>query len=79
PSFSGLTDEDARAAYLESVVAAAYIETQTTKEERARILERIGSGFSADQALHEAMGLDTDELDARVQQMILDEFPSIGS
>lgn len=79
PSFSGLTDEDARAAYLESVVAAAYIETHTTKEERARILERIGSGFSADQALHEAMGLDTDELDARVQQTILDEFPSIGS
>jgi len=79
PSFSGLSDEDARAAYLESVVAAAYIEAHTTKAQRARMLERIGEGFSADQALHEAIGLDTDALDAAVQQSILDEFPSIGS
>jgi tetratricopeptide (TPR) repeat protein len=79
PSFSGLSDEDARAAYLESVVAAAYIEAHTSKAQRARMLERIGAGFSADQALHEALGLDTDGLDAAVQKSILDEFPSIGS
>ena len=78
PSFSGLSDEDARAAYLESVVAAAYIESQTTKEERARMLKRMGSGYSVDQALHEATGLDTDALDAAIQKVILDEFPTIG-
>lgn len=77
-SFSGLSDEDARAAYLESVVVAAYIEARTSKAQRARMLERIGAGFSADQALHEAIGLDTDALDVAVQQSILDEFPAIG-
>ncbi len=79
PSFSGLSDEDARAAYLESVVAAAYIEARTNRRQRARMLERIGEGFSIDQALHEAMGIDTDALDAAIQQTILDEFPTIGS
>lgn len=77
-SFSGLSDEDARAAYLESVVVVAYIEARTSKAQRARMLERIGAGFSADQALHEAIGLDTDALDVAVQQSILDEFPAIG-
>ncbi len=79
PSFSGLSDEDARAAYLQSVVAAAFIEEHTTKEERARILSRIGEGYSIDQALHEAMGMDTDDLDAAVQRSILEEFPAIDS
>lgn len=79
PSFSGLTDSDARAAYLQSVVAAAWIEGRTTREQRARILERIGSGFSVDQALHEAVGLDTESLDAAVQASILAEFPDLGS
>jgi hypothetical protein len=79
PSFSGLSDEDARAAYLESVVAAAWIEERTTREQRARLLQRIGEGFSADQALHEALGLDTDGVDAAVQESILSEFPSLES
>ena len=61
------------------MVAAAYIEAHTTKGQRARMLERIGAGFSADQALHEAIGLDTDGLDAALQKSILDEFPTIGS
>jgi tetratricopeptide (TPR) repeat protein len=79
PSFSGLSDEDARAAYLQSVVAAAWIDERTTREQRARMLRRIGEGFSADQALHEALGLDTEGVDAAVQQAILSEFPSMGS
>jgi len=79
PSFSGLSDRDARAAYLQSVVAAAWIEERTTREQRARILERIGSGFSADQALHEALGMDTETLDAAVRASILAEFPELGS
>lgn len=79
PSFSGLTDEDARAAYLQSVVATAYIEEHTSKEERARMLSRIGEGYSVDQALHEAMGMDTDDLDQAVQREILEEFPAFES
>jgi hypothetical protein len=79
PSFSGLSDEDARAAYLQSVVATAFIEEHTTNEQRARMLSRIGEGYSIDQALHEAMGMDTDDLDAALQQAILAEFPAIGS
>ena len=78
-SFSGLSDEDARAAYLESVIAIAYIEDHTTKLQRARMLSRIGGGFSVDQALHEAIGMDTDALDEQIRQSILDEFPAIGS
>lgn len=75
-SFSGLSDEDARIAYLESVVVAAWLERQTTREQRARLLARLGGGFSVDQALHEAIGMDTDALDAAVQREIRSEFPS---
>jgi len=42
------------------------------------MLKRMGSGYSVDQALHEATGLDTDALDAAIQKVILDEFPTIG-
>jgi len=77
PSFSGLSDDDARAAYLQSVVAAEWIEDHTDRDARARLLRRIGEGYSADQALHEAVGLDTDALDEVLQAGILGEFPEI--
>ena len=38
----------------------------------------MGEGWSADQALRESMGKDTQELDVAVQQTILDEFPVIA-
>jgi len=74
-SFSGLTDESARYAYLQSVVTVGYIQSQTDVDDRRRLLERIGEGFSVDQALHEVMGVDTDGLDARVQAELRREFP----
>ncbi len=77
-SFSGLTDEDARIAYLESVVVADWIESRTDRLQRARLLSRLGSGFSIDQALHEMLGMDTDELDAAVQAEIRSEFPELA-
>jgi tetratricopeptide (TPR) repeat protein len=77
PSFSGLSDEDARAAYLESILAAAWLHERTDRAARARLLGRLSAGFSADQALHEAVGLDTDELDAAVREEVLAEFPPI--
>lgn len=77
-SFSGLSNEDARIAYLESVMAAAWIEQRTSREQRAHLLERLGGGFSIDQALHEVVGVDTEGLDAALQQEILAEFPELA-
>ncbi len=78
PSFSGLDDEDARAAYLQSVVTVAWIGSRTSRDERAQILTRIGEGRSADQALYEVLGLDTQGVDAAVQTQILSEFPDLS-
>lgn len=74
-SFSGLGDARARDAYLQSVVTVAYIESKTDVAARRRLLERLGDGFSIDQALYEAMGVDTDGLDAAVKREIQSEFP----
>ncbi len=73
--FSGLGDARARDAYLQSVVTVAYIESKTDVAARRRLLERLGQGFSIDQALYEAMGLDTDGLDVAVRREIQSEFP----
>jgi hypothetical protein len=74
-SFAGLTNERARDAYLQSVVTVGYIHSRTKVEERRRILQLIGEGFSVDQALHDVMGIDTDGLDLAVQAEIRREFP----
>lgn len=73
--FSGLADARARDAYLQSVVTVAFIESKTDVAARRRLLGRLGEGFSIDQALYEAMGLDTDGLDAAVRSDIQSEFP----
>ena len=74
-SFSGLGDDEARNAYLQSVVTVGYIHSKTTVAERRQLLEQIGAGFSVDQALHQVMGLDTEGLDAAVRADIQREFP----
>ena len=74
-SFSGLTDERARDAYLQSVITVGYIHAQTDVEGRRRLLTMIGEGFSVDQALYEVMGIDTQGLDRAVQREIRFEFP----
>jgi hypothetical protein len=75
-SFAGLTDDSARDAYLQSVVTAGFIESRTSVDERRHLLERIGEGYSVDQALHEVLGLDSDGLDGAVQDAIRAEFPA---
>lgn len=75
-SFSGLDDRDARAAYLEAMAAASWIEARTSREDRARLLGKLGQGAGADAALRSVLDLDTDAIDAALRQQILDEFPS---
>ncbi len=76
PSFSGLNDEDATSAYIESTAAAAWIEAHTSRAQRVRLLARLGEGGSTDEALTEAVGLDTDGVDRAVQRLIRSEFPA---
>jgi hypothetical protein len=78
PSFSGLDNDDARAAYLQSAVAVEWIDAHTTRGERAALLGSIGEGRSPDQALHAVLGLDTAGLDRAVQAQILSEFPDVS-
>jgi hypothetical protein len=53
-----------------------YMHSITRVEERRRMLQLIGEGFSADQAMHEVMGIDTDGLELAVQAEIRREFPT---
>ena len=75
PSFSGLDDTDARAAYLEAMAAAYWIEARTDRAQRARLLARLGEGVRDDDALRETLGLDTDGIDAALRERVLQEFP----
>jgi hypothetical protein len=74
PSFGGLEDDEARAAYLESTAAAAWIEARTERAGRGRLLDRLGAGGSAEDALRELLGMDTGGVDAAVQAWIQSEF-----
>ena len=77
PSFSGLSNEDARAAYMQSAVTSAWVEEHTTGAQRALLLQRLNEGFTTDQALYEVLGMDTRGVDTAVQAAILAEFPAI--
>ncbi len=74
--FSGLSDEDAHAAYLEAILAATWIEEHTDRLGWARLLGELGRGLSIDQGLHALVGLDTDGLDAAVREKLLAQFPA---
>ena len=75
PSFSGLDDEGARAAYLESAAAAQWIGEQTSTPQRAKLLGMLGTGIDPDQAFLAILGVDTDAVDRAVREAILAEFP----
>ena len=79
PSFSGLDDAGARAAYLESAAAADWIASRTTRQQRQALLRSLGQGKSADTALRSSLGVDTAELDQAVQNWIRAEFPPDSS
>jgi tetratricopeptide (TPR) repeat protein len=79
PSFSGLSDDDARAAYTQAAVTSAWVQEHTTGDQRALLLRRLNEGFSTDQALYEVLGMDTRGVDAAVQADIRAEFPASRS
>ena len=76
PSFGGLTDEQARVAYLEATAAAEWIESRTGTAERARLLALLGAGRSDDDALRAVLGRDTEALDAALRKALEAEFAS---
>jgi tetratricopeptide (TPR) repeat protein len=76
PSFAGLEDEDARAAYLISAVAAGWLSQHTNPSQRARILARLGEGVEDDEVFSEILGMSTEQVDAAVQSWIREEFPA---
>ncbi len=76
PSFAGLEDEDARAAYLISAAAAAWLVERTDRTQRGRILTRLGEGRSDDEAFREVLDRDTEDIDRDVRGWILEEFPA---
>jgi hypothetical protein len=79
PSFSGLTDEDARSAYLVAAAATRWIELRTQPADRARLLALLGAGRSDDAALRAVVGLDTAGVDTEVRRWIRSAFPSPAS
>jgi hypothetical protein len=74
PSFGGLSDDDARIAYLESTAAAEWLGERTDRALRGRLIERLGAGVAADQALSELLRMDTGTVDAAVREWIGSEF-----
>ena len=67
PSFAGLDNQQARLAYAIATAAADWIERHTDTATRAQLLQRLGQGWAADDALAEALGMDTAGLDEALQ------------
>lgn len=76
--FSGLTDVQARAAYLQSAAAASWLLARTSATERAELLRRLGAGEPLDEALRAVVGVDGAGLDAAIRAGILGEFPAFA-
>jgi hypothetical protein len=68
PSFTGLTDKQARLVYAISTAAADWLVRHSTTAQRAELLRSLGRGVDVDAALRVAAGVDSDGLDAAVQR-----------
>ncbi|HEY8121747.1 MAG TPA: hypothetical protein VII78_10545 [Myxococcota bacterium] len=75
PSFSGLTDSEARLAYAISTAAADWLTRHTTAQQRGELLRSLGRGTDLDEALRTALGLDSDGIDASLQRELTDGRP----
>ena len=74
PSFSGLDDNEARLAYSISTAAADWVLRHADARALARLLERLGEGRSADEALRGVLRLDTEAIDRSVRAEIRGQF-----
>jgi hypothetical protein len=71
PSFSGLSDKQARLAYAISTAAADWLVRNTDARARGELLRSLGRGVDVDDALRAALGVDSDGLDAALQRELL--------
>ncbi len=75
PSFSGLSDPEARLAYAIATAAADWLVRHTRAEARGELLRALGRGVDFDAALRQAAGVDTEALDAAVQHELMGGRP----
>jgi hypothetical protein len=59
------------------MAAAAWIESRTDRAGRARMLQQIGEGATDDRAFKSVLGMSTAEIDAALQRVIREEFPTL--
>lgn len=78
PSFSGLSDSQARLAYTISTAAADWLVRHSAASARAELLRRLGSGGDIDAALRSAVGLDTEGLERALQRELVEGLVSRG-
>jgi hypothetical protein len=76
PGFGGLSESDARVAYLEAAAAAGWLEQRLGQRGLGALLEAIGSGGEVDTALRRAAGVDTAGLDAALRESFRAELPA---
>ncbi len=74
PSFAGLDDGEARLAYLEATAAAAWLVERSDAATRGALLDKLGAGHSADEALRGLLGLSTRGVDEALQREIRSRF-----
>jgi hypothetical protein len=81
PSFSGLDDGQARLAYSISTAAADWLLRHADAGDRARLLELLGEGRTADEALRAVLRLDSEAIDRAVRAEIRAQFadPELGT
>jgi len=76
PNFAGLDNQQAKLAYTIATAAADWIHRHSDASSRATLLRRLGEGWSDDEALQEALGMDTAAFDAELRRDLRGSFPS---
>ena len=74
PSFSGLGDDEARLAYAISTAAADWLLRHADAAGLARLLQGLGEGRTADEALRAVLRRDTEAIDQAVRAEIRAQF-----
>ena len=72
--FGGLTNAEAKTAYLEAAAAVDWIEARTDRVQRAQMLRQLRRGDSTDEVLWQAVGVNTAGLESALRVEIESEF-----